>query len=156
MIPIHWTSRTEIPNLEALLESHRHHGGAIVEYKRVWAALVFASSSPRLEWVAPGQSRVLAGLKHTLFSAALGWWSLGGFFMTIQALVQNLMGGIEVTGVFTAPAPAPGQPFDARALRELDRARRAQAVIFAMVLLLILAALFWFVALPPMRKAGWL
>ena len=144
-IPIHWTSPQKIPNLELLLRNCREQSGRLVEYRRVWSLLVFSSMSPRIECVAPRTSRVLAGLKHTIFSMLLGWWSWTGVFWTIAVILGNTMGGIDVTDVLSAP---PGHPIPSAALAELQRARRVQAVAFAVGLLLILAIAVKYLVLP--------
>jgi hypothetical protein len=155
LVPIHWTERTRIPHLEEILEKHRSNGGAIVEYRRVLSAVIISSASPQIEWVPPGKNRTLQGLKHTLISSLLGWWSISGFFWTIAAIIQNTMGGIDVTPVFTAPPPAPGQPFDSSAVEAVRRMRKIHSVVFACVLFVLLGLILVFVALPPMRKAHW-
>jgi hypothetical protein len=153
MIPTYWSEPAKIHNLDQILESYRNHGGAIVEYRRIWSVLTVAISSPRIEWVPKGASRAGRGLRHALFCALLGWWSLPGFFGTIGALVQNLRGGIDVTAVL---APSPGQPADVGAVAQMERARRVQGIICALILFALLAALLVFVVYPALREEGWL
>jgi len=144
IIPIFWSEKTKIHNLPELLENYRRHGGAIVEYRRIFFVFVFSRMYPVYEWVSPETTRKAAGRKHALFCGLLGWWSIMGFFGTAGAIINNLMGGIDVTKVLTMPPPVPGQPFDDSAIRELNAARKRQGyafVIFLFVLLLLILIL---------------
>jgi len=48
--------------------------------------------------VAPGRSRVVAGLPYSLLSLLVGWWGLPhGPIFTISSLTTNLRGGIDLT-----------------------------------------------------------
>jgi hypothetical protein len=148
LIPIYWTARASIPNLQALLEQVRQHGGSIVEYQRVFSVILFMQISPKFEWVPPGGSRAAAGLKHTVFSLLLGWWSLSGLFATPAAIINNLMGGIDVTRVFTQPPPLPGQSFDSSAMEELAKARKRVMYVYLGFLFLVLGLCVNFFVLP--------
>lgn len=149
MIPLHWTEPAMIPGLDRLVENQRQHGGALVEYQRVWSLVMLSTMTPKVVWVSPGTSRIVAGLPHTLFCLALGWWSLAGFFWTISALITNLSGGIDVTAVFTTP---PGQPIDEGALREMQRQAKVAQYAFVAVLFLILGVLGYFLVWPALRR----
>lgn len=82
MITVSWSRPTNIANLPELQRNVQEHGGKLVEYLRVWSVVVFTLSEPRIEWVRPGKSRRLAGLKHSFFSMAVRrkysigerWW----------------------------------------------------------------------------------
>ena len=152
MIPIYWTERTSIPNLQVLLDQVRQHGGSIVEYQRVFSFIFVTQSFPVFDWVPPGTSRRVAGLKHVLFCGTLGWWSVTGLFWTPAALINNLMGGVDLTKVFTQPPPLPGQPFDNAAITELNRARKRQQYAYVGFLLFILLLAFIFFVIPYLRQ----
>ena len=152
MIPIYWTERTSIPKLQELLNKVREHGGSIVEYQRVFAVILFTRSFPVFDWVPPGASRTTAGLKHVLFCGILGWWSIAGLFWTPAALINNLMGGVDLTKVFTQPPPLPGAPFDNTATAELNQARKRQQYAYVGFLLFILLIVFVFCVIPYMRQ----
>lgn len=48
--------------------------------------------------VAPGRSRLLAGLPYSVLSLLLGWWGIPhGPIFTIASLVTNFRGGVDVT-----------------------------------------------------------
>ena len=146
VIPIFWTEKTKIRNLPELLDNHQKHGGQIVEYRRIFSVLIFSRMYPVYEWVPPDTTRQTAGRKHALFCCLLGWWSIFGFFGTAGAIINNLMGGIDVTKVLTLPPPLPGQPYDDSAIRELNAARKRQGyafLAFLFVLLLIILILVW-------------
>jgi hypothetical protein len=152
MIPIYWTERASIPNLHDLLEKVRQHGGSIVEYQRVFGIIVFTRTFPVFEWVPPHASRKTAGLKHVLFCAALGWWSVTGLFWTPAALIKNLTGGVDLTKVFTQPPPLPGQPFDNTTIAELNQARKRQQYAYVGFLLFVLLLVFVFCVIPYLRQ----
>jgi hypothetical protein len=92
-----------------------------------------------------------AGRKHALFCALLGWWSIVGFFGTAGAIINNLMGGIDVTKVFTMPPPLPGQPYDDSAIRELNTARKRQGYTFVIFLFILLFTILILVS-PCFRR----
>jgi hypothetical protein len=85
---------------------------------------------PVFELVPQGTTRRAAGRKHALWCCLLGWWSIPGFFGTAGSIINNLMGGIDVTKILTTPPPLPGQPFDSTALEELQAARQRQGYAF--------------------------
>jgi hypothetical protein len=151
MIPIYWTERASIPNLQELLEKVQKHGGAIVEYQRVFSIILFTRSFPVFDWVPPGVSRKTAGLKHVLFCGMLGWWSVTGLLWTPAVLINNLMGGVDLTKVFTQPPPLPGQPFDNTAIAELNRARKRQQYAYVGFLLFVLLLVIVFCVIPCLR-----
>ena len=107
--------------------------------------IYFTQSNPIFVWVPPGRSRSIAGLKHALFCFVLGWWSFTGLCWTLPAVVNNLMGGVNVTQVLANPPPLPGQQYDATALKELIANRRRQAVIFFVWIALVLGTIISFI-----------
>ena len=144
IIPIFWTQKTKIPNLPELLDNYGRLGGAIVQYERVFSIIIFSRRSPKFEWVSPQTTRRAVGFKHAFWCFLLGWWSLPGFFMTAGSIINNLMGGIDVTRVLTSPPPLPGQLDDNSAILELQAARKRQQYVFLafLLVLLVLAVIF--------------
>ena len=110
MIPIHWTEKTPIKDLPELLDNYRKYGGKIVMYQRVWSAVFFSQKTSHVVWVPKGKSPIKEGLKYTLFSFFLGWWSITGFFWTLGVLFKNLSGGSDLTLELTQPPPLSDQP----------------------------------------------
>ena len=145
IIPIFWTERTKIPNLEEMVENYHRHGGSIIQYDRLFSIILFTRRYPKFEWVPPHQTRRAAGKKHALWCFLFGWWSIGGILGTTAMIVNNLLGGIDVTRVLTTPPPLPGQPFDDAAWREYAAAQKRQQWIFvgSLFFLLILAIIFF-------------
>jgi hypothetical protein len=146
IIPIFWTQKARIPNLQELLDNYQRHGGSIVQYDRVFSVIVYMQRYPKFEWVSPTTARRAAGFKHALWCCLLGWWSPLGFFATTGAIINNVMGGIDVTKILTSPPPLPGQPFDQTALKELGAAQRRQQyafLAFLLLLLLLVLVLVW-------------
>ncbi|MFO0582341.1 MAG: hypothetical protein U0229_08720 [Anaeromyxobacter sp.] len=154
MIPLHWSTREPIPDLEAIVENLRNHGGSIVAYQRVWSLGIVSVVSEEVRWVPPRTSRFVAGLPHAVFCLLLGWWSFSGFFATISALIRNFMGGLEITPLLQPSTEGQPRSLGQDAVQQLQRAARLQQLVVAGVLFLILAALVAWVALPSMRHAG--
>lgn len=137
IFPIVWTTPTAIQNLPQLLDRYRAHGGSIVQYERVFSFIIYSRRSPAFEWVAPHKSRRMAGLKHALWCLFFGFWSFAGFFWTPGSIINNLMGGIDVTRVLSSPiAPIDGQVDDS-AIKEFQAAEKRRQYVFAGLLLLL-------------------
>jgi len=148
IIPLIWTQKSTIPNLQKLLDNYHEHGGVIVQYERVVSLLVFSWRATKFEWVGPHTTRRAVGCKYALWNFLLGWWSVPGFFWTIGAIINNLMGGIDVTRVLALPPPLPGQPFDETAVREMKDAQKRQQYALLGVLFIILILIVVFVVIP--------
>jgi len=61
-------------------------------------------------------------------------------------IINNLMGGIDVTKILTTPPPLAGKPYDDSAIREFDAARKRQGyafLVFLVALLLLVIFLVW-------------
>jgi hypothetical protein len=123
----------------------------LVEHAWVWSALLFIYRRTHIVWLRPGGSRVARGLRYPLFSALLGCWSLVGVFWTIQALVQNLMGGVDVTAPLSDPT---GAPFVRDSAREERASRRGVALDYAGVLFFLPALAIVTCVLPYIKELG--
>jgi hypothetical protein len=71
----------------------------------MWSAVAYAETKPFYEWVAPGKSRIIAGLRHAAFSAVLGWWSPMGAITNLSVVINDLAGGVDVTAYFRPEDP---------------------------------------------------
>ncbi len=151
MIPIFWTTKSSIPNLQELLDNYQSHGGAIVQYDHVLSLLIYTQRTTEFVWVGPHTTRRMVGFKHALFCFFLGWWSILGIFATPVAIINNLMGGIDVTRVLTSPPPLPGQPYDDSAIRELKAARKRQQYVFLAYLGFLILLVIIFCVIPFMN-----
>jgi len=151
IVPIFWTEKSKIRNLPELLDNYQKHGGQIVQYQRIFSFIVFSRMFPVFEWVSPNATRRAAGRKHALFSFLLGWWSPIGMFGTAGIIINNLMGGIDVTKILTKPPPLPGQPYDDSAVREFNAAKKRQAYAFLLFLSLLLVVVL-IVVWPYLKK----
>lgn len=106
-----------IPRLAETIARQKSQGGYIIQYLRAWSALVVTMQQYRVEHVPFGHSRMLAGLKHSLFTLSLGIWSPFGLMRTPLILILNFRGGMDVTakysGISVDPLrdlpPTPGQ-----------------------------------------------
>jgi len=148
VIGFHWNRPLELSAMPDLVGKVRAQGGMLVEYAWVASALLFTWRQPRIVWVPPGRSRAVAGLPWTLLSMLLGWWSLMGLFWTIQALVQNLMGGVDVTAALIEPNQS---PFAQAAAEDERKSRHTVALAFVGVLLVVLALAIVYLVLPYLK-----
>jgi hypothetical protein len=139
MIPIIWSTPTSIRNIEDLRDRVERHGGAIVQYERVVSVIVYSRMESRFEWVPPDTSHRAAGLKHAGACALLGWWSIPGFFWTSGAIINNLLGGLDVTDVLLRRGDdrEDSVALD-RALRDLRSAERRSQIVLVAWLLIVL------------------
>jgi hypothetical protein len=87
-----------------------NQGARLVLYHYAVSFVVFSSLRPSdVFCILPGRSRLIPGLRYTLLSVLVGWWSLpSGIIFTIQALSRNCRGGLDVTdAIRDAVATAP-------------------------------------------------
>jgi len=125
-----WTEQAKIKNLPTLLEHVRLRGGSIVQYDHVVSACIIGQRMPYYEWVGPGKSRPLAGVKHAALCLVLGWWSLPGTLWTPMAIAHNLTGGVDATDTFVVT------PISATRREALLRERARQALMAKVVVAL--------------------
>ena len=93
-------------------------GARFVLYRYCISILVMTFRRPsNVYFIKPGGNRVIRGLPFDLISLVLGWWGFPwGPIYTVEALVDNLLGGKDVTGEIlaslapSASAPGPGFP----------------------------------------------
>ena len=146
---LHWSERASVKDLPALKQQLYRHGGEIVQYQCIMSAIFFARTTNYLEWVPPYSSRFSVGLKYVLQSLLLGWWSLPGLLFTPPIIINDLLGGADVTDLYVGPPPPPPAQRGEVARRELDKlTSRGHWVILATVVLL-LVAIFLLLALSP-------
>jgi len=74
-------------------------GGHFVQFDYCVSIIIYSFKKPSDVYLIRGyESRVLKGLKYTLFTAIAGWWGIPwGPIFTIQCLFTNLKGGRNVT-----------------------------------------------------------
>src|SRR5947208_4456247 len=97
MTHLHWTQYGHRPDAGLLRQKLERFGGAVVQYQIVFSAVLFARTTLHWEWVPPSRSRSRASLKYVAWSVLLGWWSLPGLVLTPGTIVNNLLGGADVT-----------------------------------------------------------
>ena len=148
MVSFHWTDRSGLKNLPELLAKRQAFGGMLVEYDIVYSIIFVSFKIPRIVWIRNSLGRISMGILYSIPTFLLGWWSITGFFMTIGALVKNMMGGIDVTLVFTNPPPAPGQEWDPSVIAAIEKQRKIQSIVFGVILFSILAVLVKYLVLP--------
>jgi hypothetical protein len=77
---------------------HIADGRRFIMYNYVVSAIHFSALlNSRVFCLREGESRAVPGLRYSLLTAILGWWSLAGIPFTITALSRNFKGGIDVT-----------------------------------------------------------
>jgi len=149
MIPYVHTSRSPIRNLPKLLEAYHSRGGSIVEFKQVVSCLIVSQKSGRYVWVPPNGSRFLRSLPDTIATLLFGWWSLFGFFWTIEVLIWNLSGGRDATDELLEATRGGDVALAQQALDHELRARRQQSVRAVLQFVGIVGGIvlvFWVVA----------
>jgi hypothetical protein len=83
----------------AALAQELQNGGKFVYYMYTVSiiALTFRRSSA-IHFIRSGENAMARGLRYTLISVLLGWWGIPwGPIYTIQALIKNVNGGVDVT-----------------------------------------------------------
>lgn len=149
MIPYVHTSRSPIRNLPQLLEAYNSRGGSIVEFKQVVSCLIVSQKSSRYVWVPPNGSRFLRSLPDIITTLLFGWWSLFGFFWTIEVLIWNLSGGRDATDELLTATHGGDVALVQQALDQELGARRRQSVRAVLQFVGIVGAVvlvFWAVA----------
>lgn len=90
-------------------------GAKFVLYQYCWSALLVTSRrNTDVHYIAPGASRVLPGLKFSLFTLVVGWWGIPwGPIYTVASLITNFGGGRDVTSemlyILAAEGEVPGK-----------------------------------------------
>ncbi len=149
MIPTQWTTQSGQKDLPELLKKLEQEGGSIVEYRSVISAVIFYRISSKLYWVSRDKSQSFQGLIVSIPTMLLGWWSIQGFFWTFSVIVSNVLGGIDVTELFTTP-PENGELSD-RIIRRIEQQRKNQQWSFVGGLLLLLAIIIIFFVMPCLK-----
>ena len=144
MLSFHFEDGSPTPGLDLLIEAQRAHGGRLILYRRIWAALLVTAGQNRIEWVPPGQSRHLAGWRHSLFTCVAGIWSFTSLIAVPVILFSNFRGGIDVTefysNAFTDPLRSPA-PVIGTAEREAKNAQWALLGFLSLALAVLLIVL---------------
>src|SRR5947208_5566617 len=96
-------TQAKFDNLAQIRRERERWGGSIVLYKSAWAFFTFSGVYPRLALVHPKRNRSLVGLRESVRTLLLGWWSIHGIFNVPKVLAHNLSGGIDVTRIFAGP-----------------------------------------------------
>lgn len=146
IIPISWTHKVEISNADYLKSQLKEHGGRVIEYRWIFSMLLMTINHARYEWLPADASRSKAGIKHALLCLITGWWSLAGLLGTPVLIINNLLGGIDVTKVLFPDSP--NGEIDPQALIELVQAQKRQQLILLGFVLLVLAFAVFLCVLP--------
>ena len=78
-------------------------GGRFIQYLYcISYIIVITRKLSDVYFVYGDESTVRTGMPYTLLSLIAGWWGLWGVIWTINSLVTNLSGGIDVTDTVVA------------------------------------------------------
>jgi hypothetical protein len=142
-LPIWWSEPYRIENIDYLRRSVKEHGGRIHQYQRMLSMVFVVRRWPQFEWVSPDSTATKVGRKHAAFCAVCGWWSIVGWIFTPALIINNLLGGIDVTEVLS------GEKRDEvaleRALADLERAEKRQQYVLVSTVALIFVIILVFV-----------
>jgi hypothetical protein len=107
---------------DAWIDAQIAAGARLVRYQYVFSIVIMSyRRRSGVKLIAPGQSRVMAGLPYTLLALVAGPWGIPfGLFWTCQSIWLNTRGGIDITaavvarrqsrGIAPAGAPTAGGP----------------------------------------------
>jgi len=145
LLTYHFHHQSPTPRLAELIERQKAHGGHLIQYRRAWAAIAVLATQERIEWVPFGESRYLAGWKHSLFTCLLGPWSLMSIFAVPMLVFSNFQGGLDVTEFYSHATTDPfrnSPPVRGTARQESSKGEWAMlgflSSVLAIVLLLVL------------------
>lgn len=143
---VHWTEPPNVSNLPHLMGKYQTLGGAIVEYQHVTSFIFLSRRAFHYEWVSPGGSRFLLGVKHSVFCCLFGWWSVDGLLIwTPAAIISNLLGGVDITKALVSQGSPDTSGAQDEATREIMTTRKRHMwafIVFLAVLTTIVAIKF--------------
>ena len=137
---LEWTMPVGAAQLPAVKENLHRHGGIIVQYQRIYSLILFSLKTTHWIWVPPYRSRRAIGLEFALPSLFFGLWSLPGFLSAPGVILNDMLGGAEVTGLVAHPAFLKEQQNQAAAIKELDKIKNRERY---MLLLMVVYCFFW-------------
>jgi hypothetical protein len=140
---VHMHSAPDLRGLPDLVEETKRKGGKIVMFQRVTSLIFISWQTTHVEWVPPYSTGFGTGLRYTIWTLFLGWWSLSGFFATPAALVTNVLGGIDISELAVGPPPLPGKiPSPIIKAQAIIRQRFYHAVLIEFILIIFGIVLF--------------
>lgn len=146
MIHISIPTNDSYPELPKLRDQQARLGGSIIMYTSVWSALVVCRITTHLRLVSNSESRSLVGLFASMKTIFLGWWSVGGLFASVGALINNLSGGVDMTRVLSLESarldPAT-RALEAKLIAARARTLQKRFLVVLVLLLLIVCYYVW-------------
>jgi vacuolar-type H+-ATPase subunit I/STV1 len=139
--------------LPSIQKSFNRHGGRVVLFQRVTSVFIVSWERTYLEWIPPYSTRTWFGLRHALWTALVGWWSLSGLWCAPAAILTNIFGGVDVTELVKSPLSLPscGESHPIAKAEAVLRNRGYYMLILEMFLLF--GGIMLFIAYAP---AKWL
>lgn len=132
---VHWTEPPNVSNLPQLMGKYQTLDGAIVEYQHVTSFILLSRRTFHYEWVSPGSSRFLLGVKHSVFCCLFGWWSVDGLLVwTPAAIISNLLGGVDITKALVSQGSPDMSGAQDEAAREIMSTRKKHMWAFIVLL----------------------
>jgi hypothetical protein len=149
MIHFHWTEAAEVPNLAYLRDSLKKHGGSVVQYQKIFSLIAISRTTSHWEWVPAYSNRSWVGFKYALWCMVFGWWSLPGLAFTPGVILNNLIGGVNVTELLIGPPPLPGQSGQTAVAREFASAENRKYYVIVLMFVMFLLGIVLWIALSP-------
>ena len=144
-------NRTQLSELAIRIKSD---GGSVIVYTRVLSFILITVTRTIYEHVPTGKSPYVSGLKHSLVTLLFGWCSFTGPFLSLQAIVANSMGGLDVTHFVQEQNHVTSMSIDSPDERLRLKERRVQ-IVFGVVLFSILGIIYWKLVLPIFDSSLW-
>lgn len=106
------------------------------------------------EYLPQGRSSFIVGLKHAVLSLLFGPWSWLDPFVTLQALVVNLSGGIDITHVGGSKPDGVFLPLESLESNAQQKEKALQYG-FATIFFAVLGVLVWKLVIPEFDPTVW-
>lgn len=153
-MPFYYRESDNSDELPKIAELIARNGGSIVAYRQIYSFIFGVVSRDVYEHLPQGRSSFIAGLKHAALSLLFGPWSWLGPFVTLQALMVDLSGGIDITHV-TGSRPD-GVSLDLESLESsAQQKEKALQYGFATILFVVLGVLVWKLVIPEFDSTVW-
>ena len=126
-----------------LIERVKQDGGSIAVFRHVYSLGPITWLEDVFEYVPPGGSTLLSGLKHALISLLVGPWGVAGPLFVLPALIVNLKGGYRTTQYSAAEVELePRLQFEMMVLDDAVKRFNMMFVIFSLPVIAVVA-LWW-------------
>lgn len=143
MVSIHKVYYPDEKNLKVLIDKQKIHGGTLIEYHTVFSFVFISISNYKVLLVPKQKSRIVQGLILSIPTLLLGWWSIHGLVWTLKAIVQNILGGVNLTNKYSNEKPTKED------LSTIEKEKKIHRWIFGGLLISISFIIFYYFLLAP-------